>query len=417
MEHDRTAVPVRPATRRTDPVVYYPAFPNYRQSILAELAELRPGIRILGGIVGRQGLTPIESTDFPLLQQLPTKQLMGFSWNPGARKACHGRDAAVVVLAPATRSASTWLVLLSRRLMGRRTVLWGNCGKPGDRGIKRLAQEVMNRLSTHLMVYGHSEERSAAELGTRTSKISIVGNATRSLRELEGLLSAATPSFADRAVRAAREGVVLAYVGRLNPDKGVDHLIRAAATLVSRGIDASVLVVGSGPARDSLSELAQNLTITARFTGPVHDPTHLRQLLDGATMLIGPTEVGLMAVDALIHHVPVLVPDNPRRNGPEIEALTAGVNCLFFQPGSPTAIAEAVERWMAIAGQLDPQQAVRARGESLTEWTAEAVGRRICDVIEAERGKNERRGRFGGPRRSRPACGPGSRTRQESGIS
>jgi glycosyltransferase involved in cell wall biosynthesis len=64
-------------------------------------------------------------------------------------------------------------------------------------------------------------------------------------------------------------GLRMLYTGRLSKAKNVDVLLRGAARVRAAGHDASVTVVGVGPERSSLEELAESLGIAAHveFTG------------------------------------------------------------------------------------------------------------------------------------------------------
>jgi glycosyltransferase involved in cell wall biosynthesis len=63
--------------------------------------------------------------------------------------------------------------------------------------------------------------------------------------------------------------LVLGTVGRLDPQKGVRYLIESLPTLVNRVGNLSVLVVGDGPLRNELGELAVRLGVADHviFTG------------------------------------------------------------------------------------------------------------------------------------------------------
>src|SRR5699024_3163343 len=100
-----------------------------------------------------------------------------FSWDHKVFRKAVSKHFTTVILAPAVSSVTTWATLVFRKLLRRKTLLWGQCGKPGDRTFKRLLQEVMNRMATGLLVYGSIEEAGAVELGTPSDKIHRVHNA------------------------------------------------------------------------------------------------------------------------------------------------------------------------------------------------------------------------------------------------
>ena len=70
-------------------------------------------------------------------------------------------------------------------------------------------------------------------------------------------------AFAPRPTARAQNDFLIGYAGRLVPEKGVDVLLRAVANL--RG-EWQLHIVGSGPEKNSLAELAEALGIRARVT-------------------------------------------------------------------------------------------------------------------------------------------------------
>lgn len=74
----------------------------------------------------------------------------------------------------------------------------------------------------------------------------------------------------------------IAYIGRLEPYKKVDVLLRAAARLVDRFPDAEVLVIGQGSDRPRLERIAREVGMEGRtrFTGFVEDAERDRLLAE-----------------------------------------------------------------------------------------------------------------------------------------
>ncbi len=80
---------------------------------------------------------------------------------------------------------------------------------------------------------------------------------------------AAAPSVRQEVRSALGFGdgdVVIGTVGRLSPEKGQDTLIRAAASLVRKGLDVRLVLVGDGPERQQLETLAETEGIAANVT-------------------------------------------------------------------------------------------------------------------------------------------------------
>ena len=81
--------------------------------------------------------------------------------------------------------------------------------------------------------------------------------------------------------------LVIGFVGRLVPEKGLDSLFRACVKMLGRW---RLIVVGSGPAQETLEQLAERLGIASRVTwrGPV-PPGELRQLWPELDCLVVPS--------------------------------------------------------------------------------------------------------------------------------
>jgi glycosyltransferase involved in cell wall biosynthesis len=292
------------------------------------------------------------------------------------------RNYGAVVLGPATLSLTTWLVLICRRLVGRRTYLWGQCGKFGDRSLKRRLQEVMNRLATGLLVYGENEAVAATQLGLSRGRVHIVHNATRSNADVVARDDSATQFVRlQEAAEAARSRgeVTFLYVGRLNQDKRISVLLQAAERLRSSGFEAvSVDLIGDGDAKAELEAAYPHDWV--RFHGWVFDSDELSGFFERATFVCSPWDMGLVAIDALRSGTPVLVPDNPR-NGPEVEALTAGVNAALFTPGEPESLVAAARGWLDSVERIDLDRYRGSRIDALAVWDPASVAKAISRAV------------------------------------
>lgn len=370
-------------------LVYYPFFPTYRRGILEALSQ-RSDIKFdfAAGVRGRAGIKSLSVRDYPPLRELRTRRLGEISTNPGVIRLALDSKYGAVILAPATLSLSVWSVLVLRRLKARRTYLWGQCGKPGAKGLKRLAQEVMNRLATGLLVYGESEREGATSRGTDATKVRIVNNAV----EHEGTVDQLSPAEFNAA--SLRRGIgsiapvldiTIAYVGRVSPQKRVDALVDAVQLLQEDYPHLKATIVGDGTALPGLRQRVRAERLPIELLGALHDSGGLSQVLESATLVVAPSEIGLLAVDALLHGVPVLYGDNPLNNGPEVEALTLGVNAATFAPGDARAIADAVAAWIARTPHIDPDIYREATIGALDRWSPESVASNIAAAVSSRR--------------------------------
>jgi glycosyltransferase involved in cell wall biosynthesis len=88
----------------------------------------------------------------------------------------------------------------------------------------------------------------------------------------------------------ANEPLVLAYVGRLVPEKGVDVLLRGAAVAWNSGCDYRLKIVGDGPERGRLESLADELQLRVRvaFLGYC-DRNSLEKAMQDVSVIVMPS--------------------------------------------------------------------------------------------------------------------------------
>jgi glycosyltransferase involved in cell wall biosynthesis len=134
---------------------------------------------------------------------------------------------------------------------------------------------------------------------------------------------------------------ILLYVGRLDPEKGVETLLRALPTVLSRHT-VSLLLCGQGVQESTLRRLAKALGIAARvrFMGVVGDD-QLPALYRAATVFVMPSPHELQSIatlEAMASGLPVIAAHALAL--PEL--VEDGRNGLLFPPGEALALAHRV---------------------------------------------------------------------------
>lgn len=173
----------------------------------------------------------------------------------------------------------------------------------------------------------------------------------------------------------ARERGALLFVGRLVEKKGVDDLLRALRLARDRGCEATLTVVGNGPMRGPLEQLAAELGLRAhaRFLGAAPQ-VELPALYRRAAAFVAPFRIardddqeglGLVMVEALACGCPVI-----STRVPAIEAEFARFGPLLVEPGSPAALADAIVRVLADGAALAPGAAAREGLAAQFGWPA-----------------------------------------------
>jgi glycosyltransferase involved in cell wall biosynthesis len=180
-------------------------------------------------------------------------------------------------------------------------------------------------------------------------------------------------------------GPVLAFVGRLVPEKGVSDLLQSVKLLADSAPQVAAVVIGDGPARADLEAEATRLGIAhrVRFAGWLSQDGVQRELRS-ADIFVGPSRPaadgtlegqGLALAEAMLAGLPVVA----SAIGGITDAVRHGETGLLVSPGRPQEIAEAVRRLVAdrdFASRL----AVAARAFAAAELTREVSARRFAEV-------------------------------------
>jgi phosphatidylinositol alpha-mannosyltransferase len=130
------------------------------------------------------------------------------------------------------------------------------------------------------------------------------------------------------------------YVGRLEPRKGVAHLVRAMPAIQRRVADVMLAVVGDGPDRVALTQLARDVGAAVHFAGRVPDealPAYFQAAEVVCAPALGGESFGIVLLEAMASGTPVVA---SRIEG--YEALAGRSECAkLVPPGDADALATA----------------------------------------------------------------------------
>lgn len=251
----------------------------------------------------------------------------------------------IVFAVPVARLAGSQVVLASIR----------DSGDPWTRA-QRLVQRCASRLAHCVLVNATAVRARLREGGYARRAIAVIRNGVD--------VNRFAPRPPDAALRATlglppRAPLIVA-VSRLNPMKGIDDYLKAAALLAGRFPEARFVIVGDGASRRDLEDQARLLGLAGRvvFTGTRLD---VAAILSQAAISVAPSlSEGLsnVVLESMAAGVPVVA----TRVGGTPEILDDGVTGLLVPPCDAPALAGAIGRLLeneALAQRLG--EAARAR--------------------------------------------------------
>lgn len=156
--------------------------------------------------------------------------------------------------------------------------------------------------------------------------------------------------FQEHTVEGATDGRLLLCIAAHNLKKGIDVLLRALALVKSRGLDLELVLLGDGPLRHQLEELARQLGIdgAVQFAG-FQGLAVVKQYLQRCSLFVLPSRVepfGIAILEAMVFAKPVLA----TTVGGIPEIITHLENGYLVPPDDPHALADAIATLSSDAG-------------------------------------------------------------------
>jgi glycosyltransferase involved in cell wall biosynthesis len=268
--------------------------------------------------------------------------------------------AAVRDLRPEIFHANLWMTFsgqygLAAALLtpGVRAVAVEQSPLPTASGLQRSLRRLgARRLSAHVAVGERAARDVEAAIGLAPGSVETIYNGV--------------PDEAVEPLPRLAEGPVVGAVGRLSPEKGFDLAVHALRALP----ETTLVLVGDGPERGRLEQLAAELGVASRLVlvGWSDEP---RRYLAGFDALLLPSRhegFPLAVVEGMLAGLPVVAADV----GSVREAVLEGRTGYVVPPGEADAMAERLRRLLD-DGDLARRLGTRGRERALELFTADVM--------------------------------------------
>ena len=210
---------------------------------------------------------------------------------------------------------------------------WSDSGRV-YRFARPIVRRAVTRLAARIAVSGPAIAYHAAALGLPAG----------SFRELPNGVEVERFASASPLDELTADGApLLLFVGRLEPRKGVEQLVRAFTLLSARRPSVKLLVAGDGPERDRAQRLLPG-KVRSRvvFLGRV-DHDELPRFYASADVFVAPSlggeSFGVVLLEAMAAGVPIVASDIPGYRA----VLHDGVEGRFTAPGDVSDLAAALD--------------------------------------------------------------------------
>ncbi|MCV7152497.1 glycosyltransferase family 4 protein [Mycolicibacterium pyrenivorans] len=204
--------------------------------------------------------------------------------------------------------------------------------------------------------------------------------------DVEKFSPVGAPTFWRNHLTAAPQGVLVAAVGRIDPEKGLHTLVGALAELRRRGTDAHLALVGA-PSKDDGSYLEELLALADelipgafRILPPVEDVAAVLRAVDVLACPSVEEPFGLIILEAQACGVPVVV----SASGGPLDFITDHSTGMLVRPGDPHAAASAVEELIndpALRERIVATARERVENEYTAQVRAEHFAKTYREVL------------------------------------
>ena len=280
--------------------------PSYRRTFLDTLAKAcGGGLSVFAGKpLANEGIAPVEDLKIARLVYTKNKNFLDPSsplyicWQNEFIMWLEDWQPEVLVVEanpryPYTRKAIAWMHSKGRKVIG-----WG-LGAPCISGpfADFRNRERLNLLRSldAIVAYSSQGAEQYRKLGIPNEKVSVAFNAVE--------LPPHQPPLKKPTEYDGKTSVL--FVGRLQPRKRVDLLIKACAELPDT-LQPKLTIVGDGPAREQLQILASQIYPNAEFVGAKFG-SELESFFIKADLFVLPGTGGLAIQQAMAHGLPIIV--------------------------------------------------------------------------------------------------------------
>ena len=247
---------------------------------------------------------------------------------------------------------------------------WLASGRLRDAVLRAICRHSMKRGTIRMIAVSNSVKNyTTANLPWPSNRIDVIYNGVD------------TEHFRPPVRRGNGKTLMIGSVGRLEPEKGFDHLIRAVARLKERGVEFQLVIAGQGSQREKLESLISELKLSEQVS-LIGVNTNIRSFYENLDIFVLPSLAAeglpVTILEAMSMGLPVVATDIA---GASEVIGKDGSNGLLVPPGSADALVNAIEH-IAESGERRNRLGTLARSRIETGLTHHHMAARIRQVYQ-----------------------------------
>ncbi len=337
--------------------------PTYRVPFFEQLSSTCTSLEIFAGMPGNwEGIrttSELQQARFkPAYNRHIARGKFYFCWQAGLLSWLRQARPDVLVVEANPRLLSNYAGVWLMKKWKRPVVGWGLGVLDWDAPkwvlfLRLLVLRLYCRQFDVFITYSSKGARNYQQLGIPKEKIFIAHNAvagTNVEKVLKKIKQSPELIAHWKKEWGLSEKPIVLFVGRLIPEKEVNHLIEACARL---GEICEVVIVGDGPERENLEALAEKSPTKIKFLG--HQTGEPLSLCFAASdLFVLPGLGGLAIQEAMGYGKPVIVAIG---DGTQADLVHHGKNGFLVEPGDIPGLSQTIEKC------LNDQDSLNKMGE------------------------------------------------------
>ncbi len=247
------------------------------------------------------------------------------------------------------RNLSYWKLLFFNKWRRRRPtmIMWTHGWYGRESCWQKAIKKFFLNKADYILLYGEYAKHLMEQEKFSSCKLIVIGNSLDYDKQLALRQQMKISSIYEN--RFGNNNRTIIFIGRLTFVKRLDMLLDAIKALQSASLNLNAVFIGDGEAKAELIARAKELQIEESiwFYGACYDEKANAELIYNADLCVSPGNVGLTAIHSLMFGCPVITHNDFPYQGPEFEAIKAGITGDFFNMGSVESLAEVINNWFS----------------------------------------------------------------------
>lgn len=331
--------------------VIYHCFPHYRKAIVEELARSKKNNYIFIGsaVPVTESIKNMEFSPNIKLYDAPCKKIGPFLFQKKIHQYIKDNNVDEVILLGNAWYLSYW-ALCFRFILQKKTIWMWTHGwiNSKENWLKKQYRNMFYRLADGLLLYGKRAKELGIIDGFKASELHVIGNSLDfvGMSEIFDSVRCLDRRQLKQDMGLPEEKPIIVCSARLTSLCRFDMLIQAVAKINTDTKDIVVVLIGDGPEKEVLENLASNLEVDVRFVGACYDEEQLARYYHLSDMSVSPGKVGLTAMHSMTYGTPVISHNNQDKQMPEVDAIIPGVTGSLFEFDNIQSLTDEIMEWL-----------------------------------------------------------------------